>query len=106
LTQSVTEPTILIVNRVSMKIRELARDWPPEAAVAVGESAIADPGDKVLSAQRCQGEKDHIRLKVRKKTGTEYTVILVLPENMYGKALIAIALAKEITLGEVGELDI
>ena len=89
-----------------MKIRELARDWPPEVAVGIGDPAIAEPGDEVLSAQRYEGEKDHIRLKVRKKNGTEYTVILVLPENMYGKALIAIALAKDITLGEVGELDI
>jgi len=89
-----------------MKIRELARDWPPEVAVGVGDPAIAEPGDDVLSAQRYEGKKDHIRLKVRKKTGAKYTVILVLPENMYGKALIAIALAKEITLGEVGELDI
>ena len=89
-----------------MKIRELARDWPPEVAVGVGDPAIAEPGDDVLSAQRYEGEKDHIRLKVRKKTGTEYTVILVLPEHLYGKAIIAIALAKEITLGEVGELDI
>ena len=89
-----------------MKIRELARDWPPEAAVGVGDPAIAEPGDEVLSAQRYEGEKDHIRLKIRKKNGIEYTVILVLPENMYRKALIAIVQAKDITLGEVGELDI
>jgi len=89
-----------------MKIRELARDWPPEAAVGVGDPAIAEPGDEVLSAQRYEGEKDHIRLKIRKKTGSEYTVILVLPEHLYGKAIIAIALAKEITLGEAGELAI
>jgi hypothetical protein len=50
-----------------MKIRELARDWPPEVAVGVGDPAIAEPGDDVLSAQRYEGEKDHIRLKVRKK---------------------------------------
>jgi hypothetical protein len=59
-----------------------------------------------LSAQRYEGEKDHIRLKVRKKNGTDYTVILVLPEHLYAKAIIAIALAKDITLGELGELDI
>ena len=87
-----------------MKIGELARDWPPEVAVGIGDPAIAEPGDEVLSAQRYEGEKDHIRLKVRKKNGTDYTVILVLPEHLYAKAIIAIALAKDITLGELGEL--
>ena len=50
--------------------------------------------------------KDHIRVRLRKKNGTDYAVILTLPNHLYGKALIAIALAKKIQLWELGELDI
>ena len=48
--------------------------------------------------------KGHIRARLRKKNGTEYSVILNLPDHLYD--LIAIALAKQIQLWELGELDV
>ena len=84
-----------------MTIREHAREWPPQVTGGVGNVAIADPTDKVLNAQRNAGV---ITLKLRKKDGTEYTMVLVLPTHLYGMAIVAIVLAKEITLRELGEL--
>jgi hypothetical protein len=89
-----------------MKIREHAREWPPDIASRVGNSIHAVPGDEVLSADRFELPKDHIRVRLRKKSGTEYAVILSLPDHLYETALIAIALAKELTLSELGELSI
>jgi hypothetical protein len=89
-----------------MKIRELAEQWPPGVANAAGESVFAEPADEVLRADRYELGTDHIRVRLRKTTGTDYSVVLNLPAHLYGRALIAIALAGEITLGELGELDI
>ena len=84
-----------------MTIREHAREWPPQVTGGVGDAAIADPTDKLLNAQRHAGV---ITLKLRKKDGIEYTMVLVLPSHLYGMAIVAIVLAKELTLGELGEL--
>jgi hypothetical protein len=89
-----------------MKIRELASDWPPEVASRVGVSIHAEPSDEVLSAVRFEAGKDHIRVRLRKKDGTGYAVVLTLPDHLYEKAIIAIALAQKITLGELGELSL
>jgi hypothetical protein len=90
----------------AMKIRELAQQWPPGVANAAGDSIFAEPTDEVLSADRYELGKDHIRVRLRKRNGTEYSVVLTLPDHLYGNALIAIALAKKITLSELGELDV
>jgi hypothetical protein len=66
----------------------------------------AEPADEVLSADRYDLGKDHIRVRLRKKNGTEYAALLTLPDHLYGKTLIAIALAKGVTLRELGELTI
>ena len=89
-----------------MKIRELAREWPPQAAGRFGHAAIAKAGDEVVSAHRRNQSNDHIALDVRKRDGSKYLVGLVLPEYLQGRALIAIVNAKKIRLGEVGELDV
>ena len=89
-----------------MKIRELAREWPPQAAGRFGHAAIAEAGDEVVSAQRRNQSNDHIALDVRKRDGSKYLVGLVLPEYLHGRALIAIVNAKKIRLEEVGELDV
>jgi hypothetical protein len=89
-----------------MKIREHAKEWPPEVASQAGVSICAEAADKVLSVDRYQESKDHIRVRLRQKDGTEYAAILILPDHFYGRALIAIVQAKEITLGELGELGI
>jgi hypothetical protein len=89
-----------------MKIRELAREWPPQAAGRFGHAAFADTSDKVVSAQRRNHPNDHIALDVRKRDGSKYLVGLVLPEFLNGRAFNAILHAKMITLGEIGELDV
>jgi hypothetical protein len=81
-------------------------EWPPEVASRVGDLIYAKPADEVLSADRYELGKDHIRVRLRKKNATEYSVVLNLPDHLYGKALIAIALAKQIRLWELGELDV
>jgi len=89
-----------------MKIRELAREWPPQATRRFGRAVIAEASDEVVSAQRRNQPNDHIALDVRKRDGSKYLVGLVLPEYLHGRALIAIMNAKKIRLEEVGELDV
>jgi hypothetical protein len=89
-----------------MKIRELAREWPPQAAGRFGHAAIAEASDEVVSARRRNQPNDHIALDVRKRDGSKYLVGLFPPEFLHGRALIAIVNAKKIRLGEVGELDV
>jgi len=61
--------------------------------------------DKVLRARRYQGADD-LTLDMRKRDRIEYTIVLDLPDGLHERALIAIVDAKEITVGELGELDI
>jgi hypothetical protein len=91
---------------ITMKIREAATYWLPQVASRSGNFALAEPSDAVLKADRHEAAKSHIRLKLRKEDGTEYTAVLVVTEHLNQAAHKAIAQAKDITLSELGELDI
>ena len=60
--------------------------------------------DVVRGAQKSQGAKNHIRLTLQKKDGTEYGVFLLLPEKFLDKAIFAINIG--VTLREIGLLDV
>jgi hypothetical protein len=89
-----------------VKIKDLAKKWPPVA------DALSDPAvkpaldDVVFSARKFEGDEDHISLKLFKADGTEYMATLELPETAVAKALILLVAEKNLTLREVGELDL
>ena len=85
-----------------MLIRQLTPSWPPAVTVGTGEAANLD--DAVVGAEK-PSEK-HLVLMLRKTTGSVCALLLVLPDNLLDKALLAITQRKGLTLREVGELDI
>jgi hypothetical protein len=85
-----------------MVIRRLTPSWPPAVTVGTGEAANLD--DAVVGAQK-QSE-GRLVLMLHKGGGSEYGLLLVLPDDLLDKALRAITERKGITLREVGELDI
>ena len=85
-----------------MLIRKLTPSWPP--AVTVGSGEPANLEDTIVGAQK-QSE-GHLVLMLHKGAGSVYGLLLVLPDHLLDKALLAITERKGITLREVGELDI
>jgi hypothetical protein len=83
-------------------IRRLTPSWPPAVTVGTGEPANLD--DTVVDAKR--QSKGHLVLMLRKGAGSVYGLLLVLPDDLVDKALLAITERKGITLREVGELNI
>jgi hypothetical protein len=84
------------------------RDKPIIAAQSCDDSdadlAKAELDDVVRGAQKHEGAKDRIMLRLQKKDGTEYSLFLLFPEKFLDKAIFAINLG--MTLREIGLLDI
>ncbi len=87
-----------------MVIRNLAASWPPSVTIGTGEPANLE--DSVVGANK--KSEGHIVLMVRAGSGSVYGLLLLLPNDLLDKALVAITerLGKGITLRDVGELDI
>jgi hypothetical protein len=89
-----------------MRINELAK-WPPTMTMGKGPSfATADLIDVVVDSGRVHeiGEQTLVLIKLRKPDGQLYDVGFSLPDDLAKKA--ALAIAPNMTLGAVGELDI
>lgn len=100
---------ILKASGGQLKIKERSRTWPlRNGRVRIGYSdfvAPVDLDDVVLAAQKYFLARDRLGLKLRKNDGQEYSVELILPENLIDKAVAEIAI-ENLTLREVGELEI
>lgn len=80
-----------------MLISQLTPSWPPAITVGTGKPASLE--DTVIGAQL-------VLMLHNKGTGSVYGLVLVVPDDLLDKALLAITERKGITLREVGELDI
>jgi len=87
-----------------MVIRNLAASWLPSVTIGTGEPANLE--DSVVGANK--KSEGHIVLMVRTGSGSVYGLLLLLPDDLLDKALVAIMkrLENEITLRQVGELNI
>jgi hypothetical protein len=85
-----------------MLIRQLTPSWPPAVTVGTGDAANLD--DTVVDAQK-QAE-GRLVLLLHKDDGSVYGLLLVLPDDVLDKAVLAITKRKGITLRDVGELDL
>jgi hypothetical protein len=83
-----------------MLIENLTPSWPPR----VESGGRANLDDRTVGATKQSA--GHITLMLRRRTGSIYGISLVLPDNLLDKALAAIKANKEITLRQVGELEI
>ena len=87
-----------------MVIRNLAASWPPSVTIGTGEPANLE--DSVVGANK--KSESHFVLMVRTGSGSVYGLLLLLPDDLLDKALVAITkrLENGITLRQVGELNI
>lgn len=69
-----------------MLIRRLTPTWPP--AVTTGTEEGVNLDDVVVGAQSSPDAKGYIVLTLRRVTGAEYGVLLVLPENLLDKVFL------------------
>jgi hypothetical protein len=90
-----------------MRIKERVPPWPPYVTPEHGK-AFDQAGlrDIVISAKRHNGAIQRIILTLRKSDGSEYQVSLTISEYLLDRAIQMIEKKKNITLYEVGELDI
>jgi hypothetical protein len=89
-----------------MKVKDLAKRWPPIADDLSDHPVKPALEDVIFSARKFEGGEDHISLKLCKPDGTEYMATLQLPDAAVAKGLILLLAEKNLTVGEVGELDI
>jgi hypothetical protein len=70
----------------------------------VGTGAAANLNDKVVDAKK--QSQGHLVLLLHKGAGAVYGILLILPNDLVDKALLAIMERRGLTLRELGELDI
>ena len=90
-----------------MRIKEYRHTWPP--SVTIVDTADLPPKaelEDLVVAVENRHPKGELGLVLRKRFGPEYTVALSIPASLQEKILFSIIRKKNITLREVGELDI
>ena len=70
----------------------------------MGTGAAANLNDKVVDAKK--QSQGHLVLLLHKGAGAVYGILLILPNDLVDKALLAIMERRGLTLRELGELDI
>ena len=82
--------------------------WPPVVTIEAGKIVDnADLGDIVVSVQNKSTSNSHLLgMRLRNRRGALYTVMLNIPENIFQMTLFLIMRKKDITLREVGNLEI
>ena len=91
-----------------MLLKELLPTWPPPVTLEVGNHVdYADLGDAVVSVQnKSTSNGQLLGVRLRNRRGVLYTVMLSIPENVFQMVLFSIMRKKDMTLREVGNLEI
>jgi len=88
-----------------MLLKERLPTWPPPIMFEAGNTVeYPDLGDVVVSVQNIMSHLLGVRLRNRR--GVLYTVMLTIPENVLQTTLFSIMRKKDMTLREVGNLEI
>ena len=95
-----------MVTITLMKIKDSTPTWPPTGGRFGPNFPMPVLDDTVFSAWRYDGTRDHVRLKLRNEHGTEYIAAMQLPAKVLKKLIVLIQTQTDLTLREVGELDI
>ena len=93
---------------ITVLLKELLPIWPPAVMTEAGNNVDnADLGDIVVSVQNKSTSNSHLLgIRLRNRRGALYTVMLSIPENIFQMTLFLIMRKKDITLREVGNLEI
>lgn len=88
-----------------MKMKQL-RTWPPRFAGGGVKDIDRRMADTVLRVMK-QGDKTNfLMFRMRSKSSQEYSLYLLLPEGLVKKIVSTVAPPNEITLEQMGELEI
>jgi hypothetical protein len=91
-----------------MLLKDLLWSWPPDVMTEEGNTVeYADLGDIVVSVQNKSDPIGQLlEVRLRNRRGALYTVALTIPENIFQMVLFSIMRKKDMTLREVGNLEI
>lgn len=88
-----------------MKIKQLDT-WPPKVAAGRGTGVQIAMGDSVLGVAK-QGDKTNfLVLKMCKTDGQEYSLYLTVPEDLVDRIILTVTPHRQLTLEQMGELEI
>lgn len=88
-----------------MKIKEYAKQWPPNFVGDAGQGIQTSLFDTVISARKADQADDQIELKLRKDNKT-YTLLVSMPSSIIDGVVKLIATKLPLSLREIGELNV
>ena len=90
-----------------MLLKELFPTWPPAVTTEARNNLDnADLGDVVLSVKKEGTANGQMEVRLRNRRGVLYTVTLTIPEDIFQMVLFSIMRKQDMTLREVGNIEI